>query len=71
MTCTVFGIPKTCSPYGSSRNQKGVTGMEDKKFRELFQWIVDQYALEPGLAEELLQRIVNILSRCGPEDKYS
>ena len=45
--------------------------MEDKKFRELFQWIVDQYALEPGLAEELLQRIVNILSRCEPEDKYS
>ena len=64
-------IYKTCSPRGSSRIQKGGMGMEDKEFRELFQRIVNQYELEPDIAEELLQRILNILSHCDPEDEYS
>ena len=45
--------------------------MEDKEFRELFQRIVDQYELEPDIAEELLQRILNILSHCDLEDENS
>ena len=64
-------IYKTCFPSGASRMQKGGTGMEDQEFRELFQRIVDQYELEPDIAEELLQRILNILSHCDPADEYS
>ena len=45
--------------------------VEDKEFRELFQRIVDQYALAPDVAEELLQRILCILSHCDPADEYS
>ena len=45
--------------------------VEDKEFQELFQRIVDQYALAPDVAEELLQRILNMLSRCDPADEYS
>ena len=66
-----FVIYKTCSPRGSSRNQKGGMGMEDKEFRELFQRIVDQYELASEIAEEFLQRILNILSHCDPADEYS
>lgn len=66
-----FVIYKTCSPCGSSRIQKGGMGVEDKEFQELFQRIVNQYELEPDIAEELLQRILNILSHCDPEDEYS
>ena len=64
-------ICKTCSLRGSSRIQKGGMGVEDKEFQELFQRIVDQYELAPDIAEELLQRILNILSRCDPTDEYS
>ena len=46
-------------------------GVEDKEFQELFQRIVNQYELEPDIAEELLQRILNILSHCDPTDEYS
>jgi hypothetical protein len=46
-------------------------GVEDKEFQELFQRIVDQYELEPDIAEELLQRILNILSHCDLEDENS
>ena len=67
----IFVIYKTCSPCGSSRIQKGGMGVEDKEFQELFQRIVNQYELEPDIAEELLQRILNILSHCDPEDEYS
>ena len=66
-----FVIYKTCSLRGSSRIQKGGMGVEDKEFQELFQRIVDQYELAPDIAEELLQRILNILSHCDPEDEYS
>ena len=45
--------------------------MEDKEFRELFQRIIDQYELEPDIAEELLQRILNILLNCDSADEYS
>ena len=45
--------------------------MTDKEFKELFQRIVNQYELEPDIAEELLQRILNILSHCDPADEYS
>lgn len=64
-------ICKTCPLRGSSRIQKGGMGVEDKEFQELFQRIVDQYELAPDIAEELLQRILNILSRCDPTDEYS
>ena len=64
-----FVIYKTCSPCGSSRIQKGGMGVEDKEFQELFQRIVDQYELAPDIAEELLQRILNILSYCDPADE--
>ena len=64
-------ICKTCSLRGSSRIQKGGMGVEDKEFQELFQRIVDQYELAPDIAEELLQRILNILSHCDPTDEYS
>lgn len=67
----IFVIYKTCSPCGSSRIQKGGMGVEDKEFQELFQRIVDQYELAPDIAEELLQRILNILSHCDPTDEYS
>ena len=67
----IFVIYKTCSLRGSSRIQKGGLEVEDKEFRELFQRIVDQYALAPDVAEELLQRILNMLSRCDPADEYS
>ena len=66
-----FVICKTYSLCGSSRIQKGGMGVEDKEFQELFQRIVNQYELEPDIAEELLQRILNILSHCDPEDEYS
>ena len=46
-------------------------GVEDKEFQELFQRIVDQYELDPDLAEELLQRILNILLHCDSKDEYS
>ena len=45
--------------------------MEDKEFQEFFRWIVDQYALDPALAEELLKRILNILSYCDSKDEWS
>ena len=45
--------------------------MEDQEFQELFQRIVEQYALAPEIAEELLQRILNILSHCDPADESS
>lgn len=45
--------------------------MEDKEFQELIQRIVDQYELAPDIAEELLQRILNILSYCDPAKEYS
>ena len=45
--------------------------MDDKDFRNLFQRIVSQYALEPAIAEKLLQRILNILSRYTASDEYS
>ena len=45
--------------------------MDDKDFRNLFHRIVNQYALEPAIAEELLQRILNVLSRCKSSDEYS
>ena len=64
-------ICKTCSLRGSSRIQKGGMGVEDKEFQELFQRIVDQYELAPDIAEELLQRILNILSHCDSADEYS
>lgn len=64
-------ICKTYSLRGSSRIQKGGMGVEDKEFQELFQRIVDQYELAPDIAEELLQRILNILSHCDPTDEYS
>ena len=35
--------------------------MEDAKFKELFQKIVDQYELTPDAASQLLQRILAIL----------
>ena len=66
-----FVIYKTCSPCGSSRIQKGGMGVEDKEFQELFQRIVDQYELAPDIAEELLQRILNILLHCDSADEYS
>jgi len=43
--------------------------MENLAFRELFQRIVEQYELEQGVAEALLQRILKILSYC--DDEYS
>ena len=64
-------ICKTYSLCGSSRIQKGGVDVEDGEFQELFQRIVDQYALAPDVAEELLQRILNMLSRCDPADEYS
>ena len=67
----LFLICKTFSPYESSRIQKGGMDVEDKEFQELFQRIVDQYALAPDVAEELLQRILSILSHCDPADEYS
>ena len=45
--------------------------MEEKEFRELFQRIADQYELAPDVAEELLQRILKILSAFDPADQYS
>ena len=45
--------------------------MEDKEFRELFLRIADQFELDPDVAEELLKRILRILSRGDPEDEYS
>ena len=68
---TFFVICKTYSLCGSSRIQKGGMRVEDKEFQELFQRIVDQYELAPDIAEELLQRILNILSYCDPAKKYS
>jgi hypothetical protein len=35
--------------------------MEDRYFKELFRRIVDQYALPPEVAAELLQRILYFL----------
>lgn len=35
--------------------------MEEEKFKELFQMIVDRYELAPDVAAELLQRILAIL----------
>jgi hypothetical protein len=67
----IFVIYKTCSLRGSSRIQKGGMGVEDKEFQELFQRIVDQYELAPDIAEELLQRILNILLHCDSADEYS
>ena len=66
-----FALYKTCSLCESSKTQKGGMDMEDAEFRELFQRIVDAYALEPDLAEELLQRILRILARRDSTDEYS
>ena len=35
--------------------------MENTKFKELFQRVVEQYALSPDAANELLQRILSAL----------
>lgn len=45
--------------------------MDDACFAELIQLVADQYELEPDLADEVLQRILNILFRCDPKDEYS
>ena len=45
--------------------------MEDPEFRELFHRLIDQYALEPDIAEELLQRILDLLSHNNPAEEYS
>ena len=45
--------------------------MEDREFRELFQKIVDGYALAPDVAEALLQRILYILAHRDPADEDS
>ena len=37
--------------------------MDDKYFRQLFEGIVEAYQLSPETAAELLQRILEILSR--------
>ena len=41
--------------------------MEDAKFKELFQRIVDRYELAPDVATELLQRILTILKNTEDE----
>ena len=41
--------------------------MEDAKFKELFQRIVDRYELVPEVAAELLQRILAILKNTEDE----
>ena len=43
--------------------------MEDSEFRELFQRLAEQYALPPDMAEELLRRILAILSRRDAPDE--
>ena len=45
--------------------------MEDKKFKELFQRIVDRYELAPDVAAELLQRILAVLKNTGDESLQS
>lgn len=44
--------------------------MDDKDFRNLFQRIADHYELDPAIAERLLQRILNMLSKRTASDKY-
>ena len=45
--------------------------MEDAKFKELFQRIVDRYELAPDVAAELLQRILAILKNTEDESLQS
>ena len=45
--------------------------MEDAKFKELFQRIVDRYELAPDVASELLQRILAILKNTEDESLQS
>ena len=45
--------------------------MEDAKFKELFQSIVDRYELAPDVAAELLQRILIILKNTEKEPLQS
>ena len=45
--------------------------MEDTKFKELFQRIVDRYELAPDVATELLQRILAILKNTEDESLQS
>ena len=66
-----FSFYKTYLIGKSSRTQEGGNHMDDKDFRNLFHRIVNQYTLEPAIAEELLQRILNVLSRCKSSDEYS
>ena len=35
--------------------------MDEEQFRELFRRFIEQYELSPDIAEELLQKILNIL----------
>ena len=35
--------------------------MDEEQFRELFHRFIEQYELSPDIAEELLQKILNIL----------
>ena len=41
--------------------------MEDRKFKELFQSVVDRYELSANVAAELLQRILTILKNTEDE----
>ena len=45
--------------------------MEDAKFKELLQRIVDRYELAPDVAAELLQRILAILKNTEDESLQS
>ena len=45
--------------------------MEDAKFKELFQSIVDRYELNPDVAAELLKRILSILKNTEKEPLQS
>ena len=41
--------------------------MEDNKFRELFQSVMEHYELDPVVAEQLLRRILEILENSGDD----
>ena len=45
--------------------------MEDTKFKELFQSVVDRYELSANVAAELLQRILAILKNSEDESLQS
>ena len=44
---------------------------KEAEFRELFQFLIEQYQLNPEIAQKLLQRILQILSEDAGESNYA